>query len=176
MPCGRLMIASSSFRWSAAKPMSARPRSTEERSRRRMVTRSPFAVGAVATRMSMSLPAILRRMRPSCGSLFSAMFKPAMILTRERIDARYWRVRACGLAEHAVDPVADDDVLLAGLDVDIRRALLHRLEDEGVHPADDRRLVGEVEDVDELLGVAELVVLAALRLELDADLELGVDL
>ncbi len=56
-----------------------------------MVTRSPPAVGAVATRMSMSLPAILRRMRPSCGSRFSAMLRPAMIFTRARIEARNLR-------------------------------------------------------------------------------------
>ena len=47
-----------------------------------MVTRSPCAVGTVATRMSTSLPAILRRMRPSWGRRFSAMLRPAMIFTR----------------------------------------------------------------------------------------------
>ena len=62
-----------------------------------MVMRSPpFTVGAVATRMSMSLPAILRRMRPSWGSRFSAMLRPAMIFTRAMIDGRNcraaWRV------------------------------------------------------------------------------------
>ena len=57
-----------------------------------MVMRSPaFTVGAVATRMSMSLPAILRRMRPSWGSRFSAMLSPAMIFTREMIDGMNWR-------------------------------------------------------------------------------------
>ncbi len=57
-----------------------------------MVTRSPcLTVGMVATRMSMSLPAILRRMRPSCGSRFSAMLRPAMIFTREMIDGMNWR-------------------------------------------------------------------------------------
>ena len=45
-----------------------------------------LTVGTVATRMSMSLPAILRRMRPSCGRRFSAMFRPAMIFTREMIE------------------------------------------------------------------------------------------
>ena len=47
-----------------------------------MTTRSPCAVGMVLTRTSMSLPAIFRRMRPSCGRRFSAMFKPDMIFTR----------------------------------------------------------------------------------------------
>ncbi len=57
-----------------------------------MVTRSPcLTVGMVATRMSMSLPAILRRMRPSCGRRFSAMFRPAMIFTREMMAGMNWR-------------------------------------------------------------------------------------
>src|SRR5438477_416785 len=66
--------------------------------------------------------------------------------------------RALGLAQHAVDPVADDHVLLAGLDVDVRRALLGGLEHQRVDPADDRRLVVGVEHVDQLLGL-ELGVL-----------------
>jgi hypothetical protein len=73
------------------------------------------------------------------------------------------------LAQHAVDPVADHHVLLARLDVDVGGALLDRLEQERVDPADDRRLVGQVEDVDQLLGGAELVVLLALL----AGLQLG---
>ena len=60
--------------------------------------RSPAAVGAVATRMSMSLPAILRRMRPSCGSRFSAMLSPAMIFTRAMIDGMNFSRRALRLA------------------------------------------------------------------------------
>ncbi len=39
----------------------------------------------IETRTSMSLPAILVRMRPSCGRRFSAMLSPAMIFTREVI-------------------------------------------------------------------------------------------
>ena len=52
-----------------------------------MTIRSPCAVGTVERRMSMSLPAILMRMRPSCGSRFSAMLRPPMILMRLEIDA-----------------------------------------------------------------------------------------
>ena len=62
--------------------------------------------------------------------------------------------RALRLVQHAVDAVAHDDVLLARLDVDVRGALLGRLEHERVDPADDRRLVVGVEDVDELFGLA----------------------
>ena len=87
--------------------------------------------------------------------------------------------RALGLAQHAVDPVAHDDVLLAGPDVDIRRAILGGLEHQRVHPADDRRLVVGVEHVDELvrrvLRVFVGVLLRAL-FELGAAAEPRVDL
>ena len=55
--------------------------------------------------------------------------------------------RAARDVELAVDAVADDDLFLFRLDVDVARALLHRLEEERVDPADDRRLVVGVEDV-----------------------------
>ena len=46
----------------------------------------------------MSRPASLTRMRPSCGSRFSAMFSPPMIFTRELIE--FWnrlggRITSC---------------------------------------------------------------------------------
>ncbi len=46
-------------------PMSRTFSRIADLSNRRIVMRSPCTVGAVATRMSMSLPAILIRMRPS---------------------------------------------------------------------------------------------------------------
>ena len=55
--------------------------------------------------------------------------------------------RAARDVELAVDAVADDDLLLLRLDVDVARALLHRLQEERVDPANDRRLVVGVEDV-----------------------------
>src|SRR4051812_30004696 len=61
--------------------MSARPSSTELRSSRRIVIRSPPAVGAVATRMSTSLPAILRPIRPSCAAPCRGL-RGAVILRR----------------------------------------------------------------------------------------------
>ncbi len=48
-----------------------------------MTTDSPCIVGTVDTRRSISLPCTRRRMRPSCGSLRSAMSRFAMIFTRE---------------------------------------------------------------------------------------------
>ena len=59
----------------------------EPLSSKRITIRSPCAVGIVERRKSMSRPATLMRMRPSCGRRFSAMFSPPMILTRLVIDA-----------------------------------------------------------------------------------------
>ncbi len=81
--------------------------------------------------------------------------------------------RLARLVEHAVDPVADLHLLLARLDVDVAGPLLDRVEHQRVDPADDRRLVGDLQDVDQLLAppfvllvpllaeIAALVVLAA---------------
>jgi hypothetical protein len=46
------------------------------------------------------------------------------------------------LHQHAVDAVADAELLLVGLDVDVARALLDRVEEDGVDEADDRRALG----------------------------------
>ena len=80
------------------------------------------------------------------------MLSPAMIFTREMIEGMNCRGARRDLVEHAVDAVADDDLLLARLDVDIAGALLDRVEQQRVDPADDGRLVGDVEDVDQLLA------------------------
>ena len=77
-----------------------------------------------------------------------------MIFTREMIDGMNCRGARLRLVQLAVDAVADDDLLLARLDVDIAGALLDRVEQQRVDPADDRRLVGDVEDVDQLLAAA----------------------
>ena len=62
----------------------------------------------------------------------------------------------CGrdVVEHAVDPVADPEVLARGLDVDVRGPLVEGLEDQQVHVADDRGVVDDGLDVAEAL-VAE---------------------
>src|SRR5204862_432045 len=84
-------------------------------------------------------------------------------------------VGVLGLDEVAVDAVADDQLLFARLDVDIGGALLDRLEHDRVDPADDRRLIGEIEDVDQLLRLAVHVVVAVAA-EIDAALLARVDL
>ena len=72
--------------------------------------------------------------------------------------------RAARDVELAVDAVADDDLLLLRLDVDVARALLHRLQEERVDPADDGRLVVGVEDVARRLLVGVRVVALELLL------------
>ena len=57
------------------------------------------------------------------------------------------RARPARHVELAVDPVPDDDLFLLRLDVDVARALLHRLEEERVDPPDDGGLLVGVEDV-----------------------------
>ena len=66
-----------------------------------------------------------------------------------RYDARLEPLgRLYDLVEHAVDPEAHRQLPLEGLDVDVAGPLLDRLEQERVHQADDRGLVGcHVEEV-----------------------------
>jgi hypothetical protein len=72
-------------------PMSGRPRMRLERSRRRSTARSPKAVGTIDTRMSISFPPRRILIRPSCGSLLSAMSSPAMTLMRDTVGACHFR-------------------------------------------------------------------------------------
>jgi hypothetical protein len=125
--------------------------------------RSPLAVGMVETRTSTTLPAIFLVMRPSCGRRFSAMLRPASIFTRATMDGRKPRwassgapaCRRCGSAPPPCRRSAR---------CGCRTRARARREEEVVHPADDRRLVGHVDDVLQLLGVAVLLGLGQRRL------------
>ena len=57
------------------------------------------------------------------------------------------RQRLHRLVEHVVDPEADADLLLEGLDVDVARPLLDRVLEKRVHEADDRRVVRGLEQI-----------------------------
>ena len=109
-----------------------------------MTTLSPCIVGTVETRKSTSLPRSASLMRPSCGSRRSAMLSFAMILTRETIAARQPAGRRLHLVQHAVDAVADAQLVLERLDVDVRRARLDGAADQLVDEADHRRLARHV--------------------------------
>ena len=117
---------------------------------------SPYSVGSTDTRKSISrLPPILSLMRPSCGSRRSAISSDAMILKRARDRVAELERRPHLLLQDAVDPEPHAEALLVRLDVDIRRLLLDRGEQDRVAQLDDRRLAGlvlEIDDVDGLVG------------------------
>ena len=86
MPLGRCTNCAIASTTSARMPKVFKSSVVEPLSKRRITMRSPCAVGMVERRRSMSRPATLMRMRPSCGMRFSAMFRLPMILTRLVID------------------------------------------------------------------------------------------
>ena len=71
----------------AEKPSLSRLRKILPRVSKRSETLSPYTVGTVETRMSISSPLMRTLMRPSWGSRFSAMFIPDMTLMREMMAA-----------------------------------------------------------------------------------------
>ena len=82
----------------------------------RMTMPSPWIIGMIDTRTSISRPWTRILMRPSCGSRFSAMLSRAMILMRLMIAV--WKRLISGgsvlLLEQAVDAVADAEAVLLG--------------------------------------------------------------
>ena len=56
-----------------------------------MTTASPWIIGMTDTRRSISRPATFSRMRPSCGTRFSAMSRWLRIFSRDTIAAWYFR-------------------------------------------------------------------------------------
>ena len=116
---------------------------------------SPNSVGSTETRKSISLPRpIFSLMRPSCGRRRSAMSRWAMILMRLVSAAFSLQRRRHLLLEHAVDAVAHAVALLVGLDVNVGRALLDRVQQDDVAQLDDRRVLGRALEVEHVLGVA----------------------
>ncbi len=105
-----------------------------------MTTFSPSTVGSVARRMSSVRPTaeVESVMRPSCGFRRSAMSSFAEDLQPRRDPRRHALRDPLHLAEHAVDPEADDERLLLRLEVDVGGAFLGGLEDDGVHEPDER--------------------------------------
>ena len=93
-------------------------------SRIRITTDSPCVVGRHDTRRSTGRPATVIAMRPSCGTRRSAMLS-------------HGDVRRLHLVERAVHAVADLEVLLERLDVDVGRAVHDALVEDHVHELDD---------------------------------------
>jgi hypothetical protein len=81
------------------------------------------------------------------------------IQARHDLQARHEQraehaLRRQDLGQHAVDAVADAELVLEGLDVDIRGLLAHRLRQDRVDQADDRRIVLRVHEV---AGIGDLL-------------------
>ena len=100
---------------------------------------------------------------PISAELDAAVLRQAAlgdVELRHDLDARDDRGlqparRRLDVVQHAVDAVADLELVLERLDVDVGRALLDGAVDEHVHQPDDRRLARQVaEVVDVLLVVA----------------------
>ena len=72
-------------------PSFSSPYPASPRSRIRSTTASPWIIGMTDTRRSMSRPATRSRIRPSCGTRFSAMSRWLRILSRLTIAAWYFR-------------------------------------------------------------------------------------
>ena len=73
------------------------------------------------------MPPTFIEMRPSCGMRRSAMLMSAMTFRRLITPAWIAARRAHHLVEHAVDAEPDAQVVLGRLDVDVGRAVVHRL-------------------------------------------------
>ena len=106
-----------------------------------MTTRSPYWVGRVETRRSMLLPSTRREMRPSSGRRRSEMSISPMILMRRDRRGQELARHGAGDLHLAVHAVADLEIFLARLDVDVRRAAADGVGEQRVDKADDRRLV-----------------------------------
>ena len=109
--------------------------------------RSPWLVGTLEMRTSTSASPMRTVARPSCGQPALGDVELAHDLDAARdgfLDLLRHRLH---VVEHAVDAVADLEPVVEGLEVDVRRPHLERLEEQHVHQLDDRRLVGDVEDV-----------------------------
>ena len=102
MPCGRWMSGTSSARWSATRPSCSRLKSIWDDSSR-ISTVSPKLVGSTEMRRSRSSPSSPTLMRPSCGSLRSAMSSCAITLIRE--TTAWWsRTRSAGVETSYMTP------------------------------------------------------------------------
>jgi hypothetical protein len=126
-------------------------------------------VGRTDTRKSISGHAEVHLAAPPHLQLDTAVLgKPALgdVELGHDLDARGDGVlelerRLHHLVEHAIDAVARAEVLLVGLDVDVRRIPLDGVGQDEVHELDDRRvlgLLGELADVDVLIVVHDVDV------------------
>ena len=83
MPWGIMSTSRNRLSEWPSKPSDGKSSTTLPLSSKRITTLSPYSVGTQETRRSSSRPCTRSLMRPSCGSLRSAMLSLAMIFTRE---------------------------------------------------------------------------------------------
>ena len=131
-----------------------------------MTISSPSTLGSTATRMSSSAAGRLRRERDAAVLRLSALCDVEL---REHLQARRDGHREplrdpLHLVEDAVDAEPDDERVLLRVEVDVRGAVLGRLEDDRVHEPDERR-VG-----DAVVGL-EVVLVVVLLLDLELVLD-----
>ena len=72
------------------------------------------------------------------------MSMPESSLMREHTASKLERGAAPGGDQHAVHPHADEELVLEGLDVDVRRPPRQRLGEHAVDEVDDRGLLGQL--------------------------------
>ncbi len=99
---------------------------------------SPQMVAMVETRTSMLMPSTSVVSWPSCGRRRSTMFMPAMILIRLTSPSPIDAGQHQDVLEGAVDPEADPDDILGGLDVDVRGPVPHGLGEDAIDDLDNR--------------------------------------
>ena len=88
----------------------------------------------------------------------SAMLMSAMIFSREMTPPAICLGERIDLVQHAVDAVADPQVVLGRLDVDVGRAVLDRLGDQQVDEPDDRGVLDRPRSAGQVVLVVALVV------------------
>ena len=119
-------------------------RSTERfLSRIRKTHFSPQMVATVATRTSVSFPSMVVVNWPSWERRFSTMLISAMILIRLISPTPMVARERQDVLERTVDPEADVNDVLRGLDVDVGGPVAHRLGQNVVDHLHDRCVVGD---------------------------------
>ena len=145
MPHGRRIAGSNLASDSGSKPSFVMSSISLSLSSRRMTIFSPKSVGSTETRKSISFgDAVLVE-----ADLDAAVLRQPLlgdVELRHDLDARRDRVaelhrRAHDVVENPVDAVADAQLLLVRLDVDVARALLDRRHQHDVDQPDDRRFL-----------------------------------
>ena len=138
---------------SARIPSWSSSRTSRPLSRIRSTADSPRITGSVATRMSMNRPSTVSPMRPSCGRAPLGDVEVGHDLDPRDQSGREPPRHGGRVDRDAVDPVADAQVAVAGVEVDVGGAAPDGVGDDRVDELDHRRVVGRLAKL-ELRGAA----------------------